>query len=174
MVIKVEKLSEKQIVNLFLPQKITADNGLVIALPDRRQDNDLCHAIMQIKGIERCLLAENLLAVKYENEQEYEEIKLQLLAEIDDYISAGGEIITNTAELPVIATAEILADSLIRPTLNRDGGDLQFVRFSDGVLSVQFTGHCAGCPYAQNTLNNVVSKALCRYIPEIQKIQVEE
>ena len=174
MVIKVENLIQKNIINFYLPRKITADNHVVITTQEQQPDNPLCHAIWQISGITQCLMAENLLAVKYDDANAYAEIKLLVLAEIDDYIAANGPIINSTNSLSTIATAEILADSLIRPTLNRDGGDISFVSFNDGIITIQFTGHCAGCPYAQNTLNNVVTKTLRHYIPEINQVQVKE
>jgi Fe-S cluster biogenesis protein NfuA len=46
--------------------------------------------------------------------------------------------------------------------------------FEDSVLNLKFIGHCAGCPFAQNTFNNVVSKELKRLVPDIKEIRLEK
>ena len=69
---------------------------------------------------------------------------------------------------------EALADSFIRPTLMRDNGNIRLITAENTVLQIQFTGHCAGCPYAQNTLNNVIAAALKKYLPQILTVQMVE
>jgi Fe-S cluster biogenesis protein NfuA len=70
--------------------------------------------------------------------------------------------------------AEALADALIRPTLNRDNGDIVIHGIKDGVMELSFTGHCAGCPYAANTLQNVIMRTFLRYMPQIKEIRQTE
>ena len=44
----------------------------------------------------------------------------------------------------------------IRPALQGDGGDVEFVSYNDGIVKVRLTGACGGCPMATMTLKNVV------------------
>ena len=60
----------------------------------------------------------------------------------------------------------------IRPILQRDGGDIEFVELTDdNVVRVRLTGHCAGCPGAQMTIKGVVEKLLKDVLPEIKGVE---
>jgi len=55
----------------------------------------------------------------------------------------------------------------IRPFLQRDGGDIEFVEYTaDKVVRVRLQGHCAGCPGAQMTLSGVVERLLKESYPD--------
>lgn len=58
----------------------------------------------------------------------------------------------------------------IRPSLQADGGDVEFVDYEDGVVKVKLTGACSGCPFAQITLSNGIEKILKETIPEVKKV----
>ncbi|MBN1352805.1 NifU family protein [candidate division KSB1 bacterium] len=58
----------------------------------------------------------------------------------------------------------------VRPGLQADGGDVEFVDYKDGVVQVKLTGACGGCPFAQMTLANGIEKTLKASIPEIKKV----
>jgi len=60
----------------------------------------------------------------------------------------------------------------IRPFLQRDGGDVEFVEYTeDNVVKVKLQGHCAGCPGAQMTIKGVVEKILKESYPEIKAVE---
>jgi len=60
----------------------------------------------------------------------------------------------------------------IRPFLQRDGGDIEFVEYTeDKIVKVRLKGHCAGCPGAQMTLKGVVESLLKENYPEIQAVE---
>jgi len=58
----------------------------------------------------------------------------------------------------------------IRPALQRDGGDLQFVSFDGETVKVRLTGACVGCPMAGITIKNTVEKMIKQEIPEVKKV----
>ena len=59
----------------------------------------------------------------------------------------------------------------VRPHLQADGGDVEFVSVSEsGVVSVKLTGACGGCPRAQMTLKNGIEAYLKREIPEVNSV----
>ena len=63
----------------------------------------------------------------------------------------------------------------IRPYLNHDGGDVEFVKFEDGICYVKLQGACAGCMFADMTLSNTVEEILTAEIPEVIKVKnIEE
>ena len=60
----------------------------------------------------------------------------------------------------------------IRPILQRDGGDLEFVELTeDNVVKVRLQGHCAGCPGATMTLKAVIEKILKENFPEVKAVE---
>ena len=59
----------------------------------------------------------------------------------------------------------------IRPFLQRDGGDIEFVEYVDGIVKVRLQGHCAGCPGAQMTIKGVVQRILQESYPEVAGVE---
>ncbi|MDR1136010.1 MAG: NifU family protein [Clostridiales Family XIII bacterium] len=60
----------------------------------------------------------------------------------------------------------------IRPMLQRDGGDVEFVELTDeNVVRVKLQGHCAGCPYSQMTVKNGIERILKEQYPEIKSVE---
>lgn len=64
-----------------------------------------------------------------------------------------------------------LALAKIRPLLQRDGGDIELVEVSDGVVKVRLTGACKGCPMSQMTLKQGVEKLLMQEVPGLKEVQ---
>jgi len=59
----------------------------------------------------------------------------------------------------------------IRPQLQADGGDIEFVSVEDdGTVKVRLLGHCAGCMHAQQTLTFGVERTLKQFIPEVKAV----
>lgn len=173
---KLENLTPKPLLNIYPSEAVAPDNAVLLAdLPEKCSEG-LPVAIMRIKGVKRCLITDVLISVALDESADFEEIEALIPAEIDDFFASGKKLPESIFKLPetdsgMLKTAEALADSFIRPTLNRDKGDIVFLNLRNNVLTVKFTGHCSGCPYAQNTLKNVVSSCLQRYLPQL-KIRV--
>ena len=68
-----------------------------------------------------------------------------------------------TPELPS-AVREVL--DAIRPAIQADGGDIEAVRFEEGILTLRFLGACVGCPSAEITLRQFIERAFDA-IPEV-------
>jgi len=58
----------------------------------------------------------------------------------------------------------------IRPYLNHDGGDVEFVKFEDGICYVRLQGACAGCMFADMTIQNTVEEMLVSEVPDVIKV----
>ena len=60
----------------------------------------------------------------------------------------------------------------IRPFLQRDGGDIEFVEYTDdNIVRVRLQGHCAGCPGAQMTIKGVIERILKESYPEVAGVE---
>lgn len=174
MPIKIEHLDALNLVNFYAPQALTAAPDFIAATPQTLPQNILARQLLEIDGITRCLIADNLVGIQYASSAARDDIIALVLAEIDDYMALSLPPAFGESELTLLQQVEALADSFIRPTLLRDNGNIRLIAAADGVVQIQFTGHCAGCPYAQNTLNNVIAATLKKYLPQIKTVQMVE
>ena len=62
-------------------------------------------------------------------------------------------------------------DTKIRPAVARDGGDIKFKSFENGVVKVQLQGSCSGCPSSLMTLKQGVQNLLKHYIKEVNSVE---
>ncbi|MBN1981317.1 MAG: NifU family protein [Chitinivibrionales bacterium] len=59
----------------------------------------------------------------------------------------------------------------IKPMLQADGGDIEFVSYEDGIVKVQLQGACSGCPMSQMTLKNSVERMIKKEVPEVKSVE---
>ena len=107
----------------------------------------------------------------------WEDIKHIVISLINDFYSEGKEfVIDENLEEKDTNFGEIerkivkILDEKIRPAVARDGGDIKFKEFKDGVVKVQLQGSCSGCPSSTMTLKQGVQNLLCHYLPEVKEV----
>ncbi len=60
----------------------------------------------------------------------------------------------------------------IRPYLQQDGGDVEYVDMTaEGVVMVHLQGHCGSCPHAMQTLKQGIEQAIKKVIPEVKSVE---
>ena len=81
-------------------------------------------------------------------------------------------IVTNNAEdnEAVIKIKEIL-NTKVRPAVARDGGDINFQSFDNGIVYLQMKGSCSGCPSSTATLKAGIENMLKHYVPEVREVR---
>lgn len=62
----------------------------------------------------------------------------------------------------------------IRPAIQMDGGDVEFVSFEDGTVNLRLLGACVGCPMSQMTLYMGIQEMLQREVPEVKQVMTVE
>ena len=58
----------------------------------------------------------------------------------------------------------------LRPYLNSDGGDLEFIRYEEGTVFIKLIGACGSCPHRNETIKNGILQSLQSEIPEIKDV----
>jgi len=58
----------------------------------------------------------------------------------------------------------------VRPMLQADGGDVEFVEYKDNIVKVRLTGACGHCPMSQMTLKMGVEEAIKKEVPEVKEV----
>ena len=126
---------------------------------------------------------ENFITVKKEKDLNWENLKHGIISEINDYYSKGNNVVIgkdlsksvsdskSTQSNEIINKINEVLDSKIRPAVARDGGDITFKSYADGVVTVELKGSCSGCPSSIMTLKQGVQNHLCHYIPEVKSVE---
>ena len=143
-------------------------------------DNDFVKNLLNLKGVELVLLADNFLSVKKDKEIPWDVLKPTIISHMNDYfekndrpiLSADNKISAKELNLGEIEEKIIkVLDSKIRPAVAKDGGDIKFKSFKDGVVHVELQGSCTGCPSSLMTLKQGVQNLLCHYIEEVKSVE---
>ncbi len=143
-------------------------------------DNDFVKNLLNLKGVELVLLADNFLSVKKNKEISWDVLKPTVISHMNDYfekndrpiLSADNKKSTKELNLGEIEEKIIkVLDSKIRPAVAKDGGDIKFKSFKDGVVHVELQGSCSGCPSSLMTLKQGVQNLLCHYIEEVKSVE---
>jgi len=136
--------------------------------------------LLNFKGVELILLSEKFLSVKKTKEVSWNELKPMVISHLNDYFEKNNEPIlkdkdniTNNVDNndeTVNKIIEVL-DTKIRPAVARDGGDIKFKSFEDGVVKVELQGSCSGCPSSLMTLKQGVQNLLKHYVQEVNSVE---
>ena len=63
-----------------------------------------------------------------------------------------------------------ILETKVRPAVAKDGGDIKFKEFKNGIVKVELQGSCSGCPSSTMTLKQGVQNLLCHYLPEVKEV----
>ena len=161
----------------FLPGKKVSNNGSFEITKKNDVENELVRNLLSINGVEGIFLGEDFISVNKNENMNWDDIKHIVIALINDYYSDGKEfVINNSIEEKDKNLSEIeqniikILDQKIRPAVAKDGGDIKFKEFKDGVVKVQLQGSCSGCPSSTMTLKQGVQNLLKHYIKEVKEV----
>ena len=171
----------------FLPGKKVSNSGPYEIRSKDEFKNDLVKNLLSINGVEGIFLGQDFISVNKNDHTKWDEIKHIVISLINDFYSDGKDFVIdknikkeninlneqnlNLDELEK-KIVKIL-DQKIRPAVARDGGDIKFKDFKDGVVKVQLQGSCSGCPSSTMTLKQGVQNLLCHYLPEVKEVVAE-
>ena len=136
--------------------------------------------LLNFKGVELILLSEKFLTVKKTKEVSWNELKPMVISHLNDYFEKSNEPILKNKEKHKDSTKndetvdkiiEVL-DTKIRPAVARDGGDIKFKSFENGVVKVQLQGSCSGCPSSLMTLKQGVQNLICQKVKTVKSVEL--
>ena len=173
----------------FLPgKKVSGVGSIEFLKTDKTIKIPLVNKILALKGTTMVFFGEDFITVKKEKDLNWKDLKHDIISEINDYYSKGNDVVvgkdlrlakilskSDSNSKPVQSNEIInkineVLDSKIRPAVARDGGDITFKSFKDGVVIVELKGSCSGCPSSIMTLKQGVQNLLCHYIPEVKSV----
>ena len=161
----------------FLPGKKVSNSGSYEITTKDDIKNELVRNIFSVNGVEGVFLGEDFISVNKNNLIKWDDIKHIVISLINDFYSDGKEyvidenLLDNENTLNEIEEKIIkILDQKIRPAVAKDGGDIKFKEFKDGIVKVQLQGSCSGCPSSTMTLKQGVQNLLCHYLPEVKEV----
>ena len=162
----------------FLPGKIVSNSGSFEINKKEDTNNELLRNLLSINGIQGIFLSKDFISINKNDDASWDEIKHIVISLINDFYSDGNEFVIEknlkeeSKDFKDIEKKIIkLLDQKIRPAVEKDGGDIKFISFENGVVKVQLQGSCSGCPSSTMTLKQGVQNLLCHYLPEVKEVE---
>ena len=162
----------------FLPGKSVSNKGSFEITQKDQTNNELVKNLLSINGVEGIFLGKDFISINKYDDTSWDEIKHIVISLINDFYLNGKEcviensLVENNENLKDIEKKIVkILDEKIRPAVARDGGDIKFKEFKDGIVKVQLQGSCSGCPSSTMTLKQGVQNLLCHYLPEVKKVE---
>ena len=163
----------------FIPGKKVSLVGPIEVLDKNETDNTLLRNILSINGVESIFLGDDFISINKIEGTHWDEIKHIAISLINEFYDGGKEAVivenlkrsedNNYKEIEIQIVK--LLETKIKPAVARDGGDIKFVSFKDGIVTVQLRGSCSGCPSSIITLKQGVQNLLTHYIPDVKQVE---
>ena len=162
----------------FLPGKPVSNSGSFEVTKKDNINNELIRNLLSVNGVEGIFLGKDFISINKYDDTPWDEIKHIIISLINDFYASGNEcVIENSLNEEKVDLKEIekkivkILDQKIRPAVAKDGGDIKFREFKNGIVRVQLQGSCSGCPSSTMTLKQGVQNLLCHYIPEVKEVE---
>jgi len=166
----------------FLPGKTVSEVGSFEFTAKDQTENRLIKDILSMKEVNMVFLGPDFITVKKTEQILWKEIKPKIISLINEYYLKDNVSIldknyvkqkSNDKEPTDEVVKKIISilDEKIRPAVARDGGDIKFKSFENGLVTVELQGSCSGCPSSIMTLKQGVQNLLCHYVPEVKKVE---
>ena len=166
----------------FLSERIISSIGTEEFQKENSKDlsNSFIKELLEFKGVELVLLSKNFLSVKKNEKASWNDLKPMVISHLNHYFENNKEPILQSKKNKekfdeennetVKKILDVL-DTKIRPAVAKDGGDIKFKSFSNGVVRVELQGSCSGCPSSLMTLKQGVQNLLKHYVKEVNSVE---
>ena len=162
----------------FLPGKAVSNEGSFEITKKDETNNELIRNLLSVNGVEGIFLGKDFISINKYDDFSWDEIKHIAISLINDFYLSGKECVIernlqeNNNELKDIEKKIVkILDEKIRPAVAKDGGDIKFKEFKNGVVKVQLQGSCSGCPSSTMTLKQGVQNLLKHYVKEVISVE---
>ena len=137
----------------------------------------LAEQLFSVDGVVGVFLAANFATVSKREEADWVDLAQPIVDALKQHLGSGEPALGPGYRAAAAETSGVLVqricrllDDEIRPAVARDGGDILFVGFRDGVVELELRGACSGCPSATATLKLAVESRLREEIPEVREV----
>ncbi|KAH6761918.1 NFU domain protein 4 [Perilla frutescens var. hirtella] len=174
---------------MFYPGKPVMETGSA-DFPNARaaMNSPLAKNLFGIDGINRVFFGSDFVTVTKSEDTSWDFLKPEIFAAIMDFYSSGQPLVsdTNSAaskdtaihedDSETVSMIKELLETRIRPAVQDDGGDIEYVGFdpNSGIVKLRMQGACSGCPSSSVTLKSGIQNMLMHYVPEVKGVEQED
>ena len=165
----------------FLSEKVISAIGTEEFQKENSKNlsNVFIKELLNFEGVELVLLSRNFLSVKKKDDASWNDLKPMVISHLNHYFENNNKpILQDNKKTETISTNDEtvkkiidVLDTKIRPAVARDGGDIKFKSFENGVVKVELQGSCSGCPSSILTLKQGVQNLLKHYVKEVNSVE---
>jgi Fe-S cluster biogenesis protein NfuA len=168
----------------FLPGREVMPSGTA-NFPDSEtaEASPLAKSLFEIGDVTGVFFGSDFVTVtKGEGSSDWQELKAPILAALMQHFTSGAPLILEAvqdqagseddpADEDIIVQIKDILEQKVRPAVARDGGDILYHGFREGVVYLQMQGSCSGCPSSTMTLKNGIENLLRHYVPEVVEVR---
>jgi Fe-S cluster biogenesis protein NfuA len=167
----------------FIPGRAVLEQG-TLEITDQRgaEASPLAQALFKIDGVSGIFLGKDFITVTKNGQKDWPVMKPPILSTIMEHFTNNIPMLSVGTTAPaatedhgdegeVIKQIREIIEVKVRPAVARDGGDITFQKFEDGVVFLNLKGSCAGCPSSTMTLKAGIENMLKHYIPEVKEVR---
>ena len=165
----------------FLPGKIVMEKGTAdFRNVEEAKRSPLALSLFKIDGVEGVFFGSDFISITKRNNHEWQMLKDSISETIIEYYKSGAAIIlqgeedkagtSNTEDSEAVVKIKEILDTKVRPAVAKDGGDITFQSFDNGIVYLHMKGSCSGCPSSTATLKAGIENMLKHYIPEVREV----
>ena len=163
----------------FMPGQAVSNIGSYEITEKNTVNNDLIRNILSINGVIGVFLGSDFISVNKKKDINWEDVKHIVISLINEYYQSGNKFVIDKEPDEIESRKDLIdiekeiiriIDRKVRPAVARDGGDIKFKKFKDGIVTVKLEGSCSGCPSSTRTLKQGVQNLLCHYVPDVIEV----
>ncbi|MCA1972887.1 MAG: NifU family protein [Caenispirillum sp.] len=169
----------------FLPGRQVMPAGTAdFTSPEAAEPSPLAARLFGVSGVTGVFLGADFVTITKAEGEDWQILKPMILGAIMEHYTSGAPVMTGaTTASPggaedggedddeIVVQIKELIDTRVRPVVARDGGDIVFRGFRDGVVYLHMQGSCSGCPSSTMTLKNGIENMLRHFVPEVRLVE---
>lgn len=164
----------------FLPGIMVSNEPIYITSPDSSNSN-LVKKLFDAHDIEAVFFGSDFITITKNEGSDWDVVKPKMIMIIMDHFVAGLPVFEDdNQKLSSISSDDLteiekqiieIIDTKVRPSVAMDGGDIVYINFAEGVVTLELRGACSGCPSSTITLKQGIESMLKYYIPEVKSVE---
>ena len=185
MFIQTEETPNPATLKFLHGQPVLPGKNLEFLSLEEASSSPLAQILFKIDGVIGVFLSEDFISITKNSSREWALMKPSLLGAIMEHFTAKRPIVIEAhtdgdsesgdqEDDEIVSQIKELLYTRVRPAVAQDGGDIVFEDFTDGIVTLQMRGACAGCPSSSATLKMGVENLLRHYIPEVKEVRQSE
>jgi len=158
---------------------------------DEAKNSPLAIKLFHFPFVREVFIAKNFVSLTKYDAMEWEDVVMEVREFIREYLAEGGVVVNeieevqeketpkestetvapiNQQELGEVETRIVdILDEFVKPAVESDGGNIRFMSYEEGVVSVLLQGACSGCPSSTITLKQGIENLLKKMLPTLVK-----